>query len=90
MIIFPENVNESLASHFAGYQMSYTVHIGISMVYKGSPITTLLFALHHFPFSMNYFLPSGLCDLHVVIPAPSCSTIKQSLENFREVLRWYP
>ena len=46
--------NTSVTPHSVGHQRSYTVQMGISKVYKGSPFPMLLFAPHRLLFNRNY------------------------------------
>ena len=66
----------SVTPDFEGHQGSFTIRMGISKFYKGSPFPILLFAPTDFDFVEITFLPLVPYGLPVVIPAPSCSTIK--------------
>ena len=68
--------NASMVPPYDGHQRSYAIQTGISKVYKGSPFPILLFAPTDFHFVGITFLPLAPYGLPVVIPAPSCSTIK--------------
>ena len=68
--------NASVTPRAEGHQGSYTIQMGISKVYEGSPFPISLFAPTDFHFVGITFLPLVPYGLPVVIPAPSCSTIK--------------
>ena len=68
--------NASVIPHSVGHGRSDTVQMEICKVYNGSPVLMLLFAPHILPFSRNDILQLSLYGLPVVIPVPSCGTIK--------------
>ena len=79
--------NASVTPHSAGHQRSYTVHMGISKVYKGSPFPMLLFAPHRLLFNRNYIFAT--CPIYMVflklflrLPVVLSSSPLKILEGF--------